>query len=511
MNLGSTSVLVVEDERIIARDLAQTLGELGYQVSAVASSGEEAISAAERQPPDVALLDVRIKGKLDGIDLSAILKRRFAVPVVFLTAHADEATLARAKLTEPYGYVVKPVKTAELRSAIEVAVYRHAVEKRVRERERWFSTTLQSIADAVITVDDAARVTFMNRAAESWTGFTAEQAGGKLVRDLVGAGRDGEETIVERVLREGRSLEAAEDLRLGAAGERLVTQSAAVVAEGGERLGAVLVLREVSERRRLQAQLEVANRMESLGTLAAGLAHEVNNPLAIISGSADIVRLQLMQLERESGATFKDDPAESRMARIQRALADIHTAGDRIGALVKELLEFSRGKASGSGEADVARCVAWALRGVAHELQPRARISTDIGDLPRVELDEARLGQVLLNLLLNAAHAIAPGRPELNQVEVTAHLLTLPTRVCLEVSDTGRGMDKDVLDKAFVPFFTTKDVGEGRGLGLAVSYGIVTSAGGQIEVRSKVNEGTVVRVTLPACARTRRTLATDSL
>ncbi|HSO32075.1 MAG TPA: response regulator, partial [Labilithrix sp.] len=148
-----TSVLVVEDERIVAMDIQQTLIGLGYDAFAAAASGDEALAAAANRRPDLVLMDIRIEGKRDGIETARLLRERFDVPVIFVTAHADDATIERAKLTAPHGYLVKPIKTGELRSAIEVALYRHAMEKAARERERWFSTTLSSIADAVVAVD----------------------------------------------------------------------------------------------------------------------------------------------------------------------------------------------------------------------------------------------------------------------------------------------------------------------------------------------------------------------
>src|SRR5688572_4401634 len=152
MNPKRPAILVVEDERIVAKDLQQTLIALGYDAFAIASSAEQALARATERCPDLVLMDIRIQGKRDGVETAALLRERFSVPVVYLTAHADDTTMERARQTEPHAYLLKPVKSAELRSAIEVALHRHQLEQRLRERERWFSTTLQSIADAVITV-----------------------------------------------------------------------------------------------------------------------------------------------------------------------------------------------------------------------------------------------------------------------------------------------------------------------------------------------------------------------
>src|SRR5262249_9651200 len=161
------SVLIVEDERIVAKDLQQSLAGLGYDAFAIASSADEALKHAADRRPDVILMDIRIKGQRDGIDTATLLREQFDVPIVYLTAHADPRPIAPGNATGRYGYLLKPVKTGELRSAIELSLYRHDMERRLRERERWFATTLRSIADAVITVDLAGNITFMNPAAEA--------------------------------------------------------------------------------------------------------------------------------------------------------------------------------------------------------------------------------------------------------------------------------------------------------------------------------------------------------
>lgn len=126
------SVLIVEDERIVAKDLQQTLGGLGYDAFDIASSADEALSKASLRCPDVVLMDIRIAGALDGIDAAQVLRQRFGIPVVYLTAHADEATLERAKQTEPYGFLVKPLRVSELRSTLEIALHRHAADTRAQ-------------------------------------------------------------------------------------------------------------------------------------------------------------------------------------------------------------------------------------------------------------------------------------------------------------------------------------------------------------------------------------------
>ena len=484
------SVLIVEDERIVAKDLQQTLCEMGYDAFAIASSADEALMRASEKCPDVVLMDIRIKGLRDGIETAALLRDRFGVPIVYLTAHADEATIARAKITEPYGYLMKPVKSAELRSAIEISIHKHEMERRLRERERWFSTTLQSIADAVITVDLAGKISFMNPAAETLTGVSSANGIGRPVRDVVRL-LDPKQPAspLDEVLAQRQTViveEAA--LKHATSANRIISDSASPVMDDGQMLGAVMVFRDITEQKLLQKQLELADRLASLGTMAAGVAHEVNNPLAVVLANASYA---LEELRHQQGV----DQNYERLAETIQALGEIESAASRIARIVAELQAFSRPAQPIGGDADVRSAVEWAVRSTAHVHRYRARIETNIEAVPRVQLDETRLGQILVNLLMNAAHAIAPGQLAKNSVTVDA--ATQGENVVIEVRDTGSGMTPEVLKRVFEPFYTTKAVGVGTGLGLAICHGIVASAGGRLEVESEPGSGTMFRVTLP--------------
>src|ERR1044071_4829624 len=181
----SHSVLIVEDERIVAKDLQHTLAAMGYDAFAIASSADEALNRAAEKCPDLVLMDIRIKGPHDGIETADLLRQRFGVPVVYLTAHADDATIERAKRTTPSGYLMEPVKSAELRAAIEVTIHRHEMEKQLAAAQRWFGTTLRSIDDAVITVDVDGEIAFVNPAGERLLGAAGDQAIGQPARARV--------------------------------------------------------------------------------------------------------------------------------------------------------------------------------------------------------------------------------------------------------------------------------------------------------------------------------------
>jgi PAS domain S-box-containing protein len=169
-------IMVVEDEGIVAADIQDRLVSLGYEVSSVVHSGEEAEPKAKETKPDLVLMDIKLGGNMDGVDAAQRIQRRLDIPVVYLTAHGDEATLRRAKVTEPFGYVLKPFDERSLHTNIEIALYRHKAERRLKNLEQWIEAVLRSIGDAVVVTDRWGLITMMNPAASRLTGWPLEEA-----------------------------------------------------------------------------------------------------------------------------------------------------------------------------------------------------------------------------------------------------------------------------------------------------------------------------------------------
>src|SRR4028119_831448 len=186
MSSGRAKILIVEDESIVAFNIQNRLEGLGYVVAAIVSSGEAALQIAAQNHPDLVLMDIKLKGRIDGIEAAAQIRNCFNIPVVYLTAYTDDETLNRAKLTEPYGYILKPFESRDLCTTIEVALYKHQMEQELREREQWLTTTLKSIGDAVITTDAKGLVTFMNPVAEMLTCWKQEEVLGNDLTQEIG-------------------------------------------------------------------------------------------------------------------------------------------------------------------------------------------------------------------------------------------------------------------------------------------------------------------------------------
>jgi PAS domain S-box-containing protein len=176
-------VLVVEDETIIAMEIQSRLKSHGYS-SVLASSGEEAVKKAGDARPNIILMDIMLNGDMDGTQAAEQIRTHFDIPIIYITAYTDEKTLQRAKLTQPFGYLVKPFVERELYVAIEVALYKHNMERKLKESEGWLSATLKSIGDAVIATDEKGMVKLMNPFAEALTGWKAEEAVGKPLKEV---------------------------------------------------------------------------------------------------------------------------------------------------------------------------------------------------------------------------------------------------------------------------------------------------------------------------------------
>jgi C4-dicarboxylate-specific signal transduction histidine kinase len=250
----------------------------------------------------------------------------------------------------------------------------------------------------------------------------------------------------------------------------------------------IAVIRSTTQEKSTQAQLVLADRLASLGTLAAGVAHEINNPLMYLLANLEWIV--------ESLPGILSDPAGAAAAAILTSLEEARTAGLRVGAIAHDLSVFARDSGDVIGSVDVHAVIDSALKMTQHTLVKGARVVLDLRPVPNVRGTEGRLVQVLLNLLVNANHAMQASRGDDDHVTL-ATFLDADGRVVITVRDTGAGIAAGMIDRVFDPFFTTKDVGVGTGLGLSISHGIITSFGGELRVESEVGRGTVFSVVLP--------------
>ncbi|HUQ02461.1 MAG TPA: ATP-binding protein [Kofleriaceae bacterium] len=344
---------------------------------------------------------------------------------------------------------------------------------------------LEHVPIAILAADANGRIEASNRAAQVLLGGSERELLGRYVGTGLPAPERAQLLVAISGALEGQASRAPVPLTLVTGGRTRLVEADVSALPRRDHPRVMLMLRDVTGERELQAQLRAADRLASVGLLAAGVAHEVNNPLTAV----------LVNVDRAVKAIEPAAAAGSELALGLRApMRDALEASDRIQNIVRDLMLLARGDDEALSPVDVEPVMQSTLRMAGGQIRDRARLIESYARVPFVKGNTARLGQVFLNVVLNAAQAIPPGGASRAELRVTTS--ADETHVHVDVEDTGPGMAPDVLDRLFTPFFTTKPPGEGTGLGLSICHRIVTAMGGTIAIDSAVGRGTRVRVSL---------------
>jgi PAS domain S-box-containing protein len=266
---------------------------------------------------------------------------------------------------------------------------------------------------------------------------------------------------------------------------------APILGPRGTVLGGVGIIEDVGERKRIEARLSRADRMASIGTLAAGVAHEINNPLVYVTLGLELIERELQRLRLRP-----QPPSGEDWDRVRNWVTEALEGAERVRSIVRDLRTFSRPGEHQLLPVDVEKVIESSINMAQSHIRPRAQLARDYRPVAPVLGDESRLGQVFLNLLVNAAQAIPEGAPEKNLIAVRTRSGS-GAEVVVEVEDSGVGIEPWKIERIFEPFWTDKPVGVGTGLGLSIVHGIVSALGGEITVQSSPGRGSTFRVTLP--------------
>jgi PAS domain S-box-containing protein len=472
-------ILLVEDEALIAMDLERRLERLGYSVTSIAKTADEAVRLAASHMPDLILMDIHLSGKRDGIEAAEEIRKILDIPVVFLTAHNDNDTVERARATGPFGYITKPFDKANLRIHIEIAISKHRTEKKLRQNEAWLSTTLRSIGDAVIATDIAGLVQFMNPVAEALTGWAEKAAIGEFAADVFtvldpATAKPVANPVLSVLGAQGAGRSHGEySLRSRAGSEVLVqTVVSANRNDEGRLLGSVIVFRDITGQRELELRNEQNHNMATVAVMAGGLAHDFNNLLMIILGYTALAR------------SDPDNLADS--------LDHVRRAGDSAAALCRQLLTVSRNDSVQAEIFDLNEPIIAGARMLRQILgPPRSLVVNFCSGSLFIASERTQIQQVLINLAICARDSMPQGG-----------ILTIATRLApdgwaeLEVADTGIGMTAETRRRIFEPCFSGK-TGKGIGFGMTIVHSIVSKWSGTIEVKSDPGRGTTFRIRIP--------------
>jgi PAS domain S-box-containing protein len=540
------TVMVVEDEGLVALTIKNKLQSLGYEVPLVVGSGEEAVQKAGEVSPNLILMDIRLDGEMDGITAGSIIRSQMCVPIVYLTAYSDDDTLRRARVAEPFGYLIKPFDGVELKTTIEMALYKHSIELKLRESERWLATTLRSIGDGVIATDSDGHVKFINPVAESLTGWEREEAAGLKASAIFRVKSEtAPQTAVDYIAKsidKRIAIELPQDSLLTSRDGRDIDISdsiSPIVDDDGRVLGAVVVFRDVSERRRILKELqhhrdhlqelvnertqelvdavhalERANRVKS--EFLANISHEVRTPLNHVLGFTQLV---------------VDQRAGDLNPKQKEYLSFVLESGRHLLELINDILDLAKVESGKLALEPAELRLKDLLEGCLQMLGLKAgekniRMVSRIENAGRtLKADDLRLRQVLNNLLANAVKftprggTITLASRDLSGKEVNALLTANPVGagsaaqpwivppqgsfVEISVRDTGIGLLPQDLHRIFERFEQVDSSSarrfQGTGLGLALCRQLIELHGGVIWAESPgPHQGSTFRFILPA-------------
>jgi PAS domain S-box-containing protein len=373
---------------------------------------------------------------------------------------------------------------------------RHQAEEQRRQADARFRELIAATPEFIGIIRDGHFV-YVNRSYATALGYDREE---KLVGVPISTLVEQDEVAVQRerarmLEQTGTALSPHVYRAHRTDGSPLLLEVASVPFQYEGKPSILTMARDVTQKKMLEQQLVQADRLAALGTMAAGVAHEINNPLAYLMLNLEWVSRKLPHV--------MEDPAS--LPAMLAMLEEAREGAARVSAIVRELRGFARADGETRRPVDLEGVVVAAIRMVSNEVRHRARIETSFEPVRAVLANEARLEQVVVNLVLNAAQAMPEGSSEKNVIRVTIRP-DASDRAVLDVHDNGPGIPAEVLPRIFDPFFSTKPVGEGTGLGLSICHGIVTALGGHISAYSDPSEGTTFRVVLP----TTQTVAGDS-
>ena len=514
-NNAGARILIVEDEAVIAMDMAEHLRDFGFDVVGTAATGERAQQLAAQTHPDLIMMDIVIKGPIDGIETARLIREHNDVSVVFLTAYGDKSTLDRAKLASPSGYLLKPFRPNDLRTTIEVGLHQHALSARLRESERWLNKTLQCIGDGIVATDPSGQVRFMNRVAEQLIGLKSAEALGREAHEVVCLIDEHSHSPLPDLIAQAMQGDANTPLvggllqpRDGKPARCVDAGAAPIRDDDGRLLGGVLVLRDVTQRRLDErellmhrehleqlvrertadleaAKLEAERASEAKSAFLSSMSHELRTPMNAVLGFS-----QLLEMER----------LDARQAGYVR---HIHRSGDHLLRLIDDLLDLSTINAGRLTVAlrpvNVAAVIAQAdpllqplvaQRGVTIDIDPGVNVS--------VMADPMRLTQVLVNLLSNAVKYNRQG----GQVSVNCMPVGLQ-RVRISITDTGHGIAPDkqpMLFRAFERLGAENTGVGGVGIGLAFAKRLTELMNGELGFQSEFGVGSTFWIELPLAA-----------
>ncbi|MBD2666246.1 multi-sensor signal transduction histidine kinase [Richelia sinica FACHB-800] len=494
--MGQDKILVVEDEVIVARTITRQLSQLGYMVTGTASSGEVAIAKALETHPELVLMDIILKGDMDGITAAGYIREQLDIPVIFITAYGDDHTLERAQVTQPFGYIIKPFTIKDLRIAIEIALSRHKLERALRDSRNQLATVLNSMSDGVIATNERGLITFINPSAQRLTGWQEEEALEQNVSDILRLFDDVTQTDIEnpftKLIKQEEAPELGEFTSLiHKSGRKIpIGHNFAPLKRGSyELIGAVIVFWDISERRHREFLEEALHKEQELNRLKSlfisTVSHEFRNPLTVIQTAVELIDIQGTKLT---------------VTRRNTYLKRIYGAVQYMEKLLEDVLFMGRAEAGKLMFNPVFINLEQFCRELVEEFRTLNHhhheiIFTSNCQQTDAPVDERLLHYLLRNLLNNALKYSPHG----GRIEFNLSCDLAEGFVTFQVKDQGIGIPETEQAQVFDSFYRGSNVKsiQGNGLGLVIVKRCVEAHRGVIEMMSQEGVGTTFTVKLP--------------
>lgn len=525
-------VLVVDDEPTIRNTLVHNLERSGYDCT-TAGDGQAGLDALRLKDFEVALIDLKMPN-VDGLDLLAAMQATdlTTVPII-LTGYGDIPLTVQAMKQGAFDFIEKPATPEAIDCVIERAVLHRKALLKARAMaalaEQWKSI-FDALTEMLIIVDLKGSILNCNRSVTARLGVSKEELLGRRCHEVLCGNAHRQAACPFEAAPQKH--EDAPDAHIHTLGQGHFTiRSAPLEDSQGQRWGVIHIVRDVTlfmkseeERNRMEVQLRHAQKMEAIGQLAAGIAHEINTPTQYVGDNtrflqdsfseltALIQKYHQLLLAVRQGQTnpgivdelenaSKGCDVEYLIEEIPKSIKQSLEGIERIAQIVRAMKDFSHPGGTEKSPVDLNKAINNTVTVCRNEWKYVAEMVTDLdAGLPLVPCLQGDFNQVILNLIVNAAHAMADGAGNQTSAKGT---ITIRTRrngnwAEIEVADTGPGIPESIRHRVFEPFFTTKEAGKGTGQGLAIAHSVIVKKhGGQIDLRSKVGRGTTFTIRLP--------------
>jgi len=487
-----TKIMIVEDEVIIARDIEKSLTNMKYIVLPLVTTGEEAVEKAKEKKPDLILMDIVLTGEIDGVDAAETIKNELNIPIIFLTSYSDEHHLSRAKLTEPFGYLLKPFEIKMLHACIQMALYKHKTEIKISKMNQFLNNIMETMVDILIVINHEKNITHLNQAALSILGYKKQELIGKNFTELIC--KDNENTYLNKCIDffdNLKKIDKINDYELmfqNIKGDKIpVSISTSKSFDKKNNVCCyVCVARDIREMKETFAQLIQTEKLSVIGEYAAGIFHDIKNPLQMINMICGMIEMDMV-----------DNLINT--TKLKNNINDILFNVEKTNKIINHMNVFTGLSLENIQLININDIIDSGIKYFATKIySKKIQIEIDIDEsIPLIKANPIKIEQILLNLLSNAVNAFANNNIQEKKIIIKTYMQSKSDEnlyIVLSVGDNAGGIPEKIKSKIFKRFFTTNINGNGVGLGLAIVKRIADEMNASIELDNKDGLGATFNI-----------------